>query len=279
MNTDGTAAQWMVIPSTSPQDAKTTSLVHHLRDDVLPQATRGTGLDVAVTGQTAVGIDFSDYLAARLPLFFAVVLALSFLLLMAVFRSILVPLKAVVMNLISIAAAYGVVVAVFQWGWGASLVGVGKGGPIEPFIPMMMFAIVFGLSMDYEVFLLSRIKEEHDRTHDNVRSVALGLERTGRIVTAAAVLISVVFLAFATSGVAFIKLFGIGLALAVLIDAFVIRATLVPAFMRLAGEVNWWAPAPMRRFYERFGISEHEPPSVAEDDLDLREPAEPVGTR
>jgi len=146
-------------------------------------------------------------------------------------------------------------------------------------MPILMFCVAFGLSMDYEVFLLSRIKEEHDRTHDNVRSVALGLERTGRIVTAAAVLISVVFLAFATSGVAFIKLFGIGLALAVLIDAFVIRATLVPAFMRLAGEVNWWAPAPMRRFYERFGISEHEPPSVAEDDLDLREPAEPVGTR
>ena len=118
-------------------------------------------------------------------------------------------------------------------------------------MPILMFCVAFGLSMDYEVFLLSRIKEEHDRTHDNVRSVALGLERTGRIVTAAAVLISVVFLAFATSGVAFIKLFGIGLALAVLIDAFVIRATLVPAFMRLAGEVNWWAPAPMRRFYER----------------------------
>jgi putative drug exporter of the RND superfamily len=136
-------------------------------------------------------------------------------------------------------------------------------GSLAATMPILMFCVAFGLSMDYEVFLLSRIKEEHDRTHDNASSVAIGLERTGRIVTAAAVIISVVFIAFSTSGVAFVKLFGIGLALAVLMDAFVIRATLVPSFMVLAGELNWWAPGPLRRFYDRFGISEAEPPSPA----------------
>ena len=254
MNTDGTAAQWMVIPSTSPQDAKTTSLVHHLRDDVLPQATRGTGLDVAVTGQTAVGIDFSDYLAARLPLFFAVVLALSFLLLMAVFRSILVPLKAVVMNLISIAAAYGVVVAVFQWGWGASLVGVGKGGPIEPFIPMMMFAIVFGLSMDYEVFLLSRIKEEWDRTGNNARAVADGLAKTARVITAAAAIMVFVFGSFLLESERVIKLFGLGLAIAVLLDATIVRMLLVPAVMELLGNKSWWLPRRLDRLLPKIDV-------------------------
>ena len=254
MNTDGTAAQWMVIPSTSPQDAKTTSLVHHLRDDVLPQATRGTGLDVAVTGQTAVGIDFSDYLAARLPLFFAVVLALSFLLLMAVFRSILVPLKAVVMNLISIAAAYGVVVAVFQWGWGASLVGVGKGGPIEPFIPMMMFAIVFGLSMDYEVFLLSRIKEEWDRTGNNARAVADGLAKTARVITAAAAIMVFVFGSFLLESERVIKLFGLGLAIAVLLDATIVRMLLVPAVMELLGNKSWWLPRWLDRLLPKIDV-------------------------
>ena len=183
-------------PGTSPQDDATTKLVHDLRDNVLPQATQGTGLDVAVTGQTAVNTDFSDFLSARLPWFFAVVLALSFLLLMAVFRSILVPLKAVVMNLLSIGAAYGLVVAVFQWGWGGSIIGIGEGGPIEPFIPMMMFAIVFGLSMDYEVFLLSRIKEEWDHTHDNARAVADGLAKTARVITAAAIIMVFVFGSF-----------------------------------------------------------------------------------
>jgi RND superfamily putative drug exporter len=254
MNTDGTAAQWVVIPSTSPQDAKTTALVHHLRDDVLPQATNGTDLDVAVTGQTAVGIDFSDYLAARLPLFFVVVLALSFLLLMAVFRSILLPLKAVVMNLISIAAAYGVVVAVFQWGWGASLVGVGKGGPIEPFIPMMMFAIVFGLSMDYEVFLLSRIKEEWDRTGNNARAVADGLAKTARVITAAAAIMVFVFGSFLLESERVIKLFGLGLAIAVLLDATIVRMLLVPAVMELLGNKSWWLPRWLDRLLPKIDV-------------------------
>jgi RND superfamily putative drug exporter len=242
LNTDKTAAQWLVYPTTAPQDAATTALVHHLRDDVLPKATQGTGLDVAVTGSTAIGIDFSDYLGARLPLFFGVVLALSFLLMMVVFRSILVPLKAVVMNLLSIAAAYGVVVAIFQWGWGASLIGVGEGGPIEPFVPMMMFAIVFGLSMDYEVFLLSRIKEEWDHTRDNARAVADGLARTARVITAAAAIMVFVFGSFLFESERVIKLFGLGLAVAVLLDATIVRMLLVPATMALLGDRNSWLP-------------------------------------
>jgi len=228
--------------------------VHHLRDDVLPQATRGTGLDVAVAGQTAVGIDFSDYLAARLPLFFAVVLGLSFLLMMVVFRSVLVPLKAVVMNLISIGAAYGVVVAVFQWGWASSLIGVGKGGPIEPFIPMMMFAIVFGLSMDYEVFLLSRIKEEWDRTGNNARAVADGLARTARVITAAAAIMVFVFGSFLLESERVIKLFGLGLAVAVLLDATVVRMLLVPATMELLGNKNWWLPRWLARILPKIDV-------------------------
>ena len=168
-NEDGTAALWRVIPTTAPQDSETTDLVNRLRSDVLPPATEGTGLDVAVAGSVAIGVDFTEYLSARLPWFFAAVLGLSFLLLMVVFRSLLVPLKAVIMNLLSIGAAYGIVVAVFQWGWGGALLNI-EGAPIEPFVPMMLFAIVFGLSMDYEVFLLSRIREEWDRTGDS-RSV------------------------------------------------------------------------------------------------------------
>jgi RND superfamily putative drug exporter len=165
---------WRVFPTTAPQDAATTELVQRLRSDVLPAAEGSTGAEVLVTGFVAVTVDFADYLAGRLVLFFAVVLALSFLLLMVVFRSLLVPLKAVVMNLLSIGAAYGVLVAVFQWGWLKGLVGV-EPAPIEPFIPMMLFAIVFGLSMDYEVFLLSRVREEWDRTGDARNSVADGL--------------------------------------------------------------------------------------------------------
>ena len=181
----GTAALWRVIPETAPQDEATTSLVNRLRADVLPAVEDQIGTDVAVTGFTAVGVDFSDYLAARLPYFFAAVLVLSFLLLMTVFRSVLVPLKAVIMNLLSIGSAYGIVVAIFQWGWLGGITGV-EPAPIEPFIPMMLFAIVFGLSMDYEVFLLSRVKEEWTRTHDSHRSVANGLAATAKVITAAA---------------------------------------------------------------------------------------------
>jgi RND superfamily putative drug exporter len=275
LNDDGTAAQWTVFSDYSPQDKETTSLVNRLRDDVLPAATQGTGLDVAVTGNTAVGIDFSEYLAARLPVFFAAVLALSFILLMVVFRSLLVPLKAVIMNLISIGAAYGVIVAVFQWGWGASLIGVGKGGPIEPFIPMMMFAIVFGLSMDYEVFLLSRIKEEWDRTGNNARAVADGLAKTARVITAAAAIMVFVFGSFLFDSERVIKLFGLGLSVAVLLDATVVRMLLVPATMELLGSRNWWLPRWLQRILPKIHV-EGTGPDVLEE-----EPAQPelVGAR
>ncbi len=241
-----TALVWRVFPTTAPQDAATTELVQRLRSDVLPAATESNGADVLVTGFVAVTVDFADYLAGRLVLFFAVVLALSFLLLMVVFRSLLVPLKAVVMNLLSIGAAYGVLVAVFQWGWLKGLVGV-EPAPIEPFIPMMLFAIVFGLSMDYEVFLLSRVREEWLRTGDSSRSVADGLAATARVITAAAAIMVFVFGSFLLEEARPIKLFGLGLALAVLLDATIVRLLLVPATMELLGDRNWWLPKWMDR--------------------------------
>jgi RND superfamily putative drug exporter len=196
---------------------------------------------VLVTGSVAASIDFADYLGARLPIFFMAVLTLSFLLLMLVFRSLLVPFKAVIMNLLSIGGAYGFLVAVFQWGWGVSLFGTGN-GPIEPFLPMMLFAIVFGLSMDYEVFLLSRIKEEYDRSGDAVTSVADGLAATARVITAAAAIMIVVFGSFVLEDNRVIKMFGMGLAIAVFLDATLVRMLLVPATMELLGERNWWLP-------------------------------------
>jgi putative drug exporter of the RND superfamily len=248
-----TAVLWRVVPTTAPQDAETTDLVNRLRDDVLPSATAGSGLDVAVAGGVAVGVDFTEYLSERLPYFFAAVLGLSFLLLMVVFRSLLVPLKAVIMNLLSIGAAYGIVVAVFQWGWGASLLDI-DGAPIEPFVPMMLFAIVFGLSMDYEVFLLSRIREEWDRTGDSRTSVADGLAHTARVITAAAAIMVVVFGSFLGESDRVVKLFGLGLSMAVLIDATIVRMLLVPATMELLGDRNWWIPRWLDRILPRVHI-------------------------
>ena len=266
-----TAALWRVIPTSAPQDESTTELVDRLRDDVLPEVTRDTGLDVAVTGGVAVNVDFSDYLAARLPLFFGAVLGLSFLLLMTVFRSVLVPLKAVVMNLLSIGAAYGIVVAVFQWGWLSDLSGV-EPAPIEPFMPMMLFAIVFGLSMDYEVFLLSRVKEEWNRTHDSHASVANGLAATARVITAAAAIMVFVFGSFLLESDRTIKLFGLGLSAAVLLDATVIRLLLVPATMELLGDKNWWFPRWLDRALPSVNV-EGEPEVVARDEERVLEPA------
>ena len=235
------AAIIQVIPTTGPQDAATADLVESLRDTVVPTAVEGSELVVNVSGSVAANIDFSSYLAGRIPLFFAAVLSLSFVLLMMVFRSVLVPLKAVIMNMLSIGAAYGVVVAVFQWGWGTSLLNTSP-GPIEPFVPMMLFAIVFGLSMDYEVFLLSRVKEEYDRTGDPVNSVADGLAMTARVITAAAAIMVVVFGSFIFEDNRIIKLFGLGLASAVFLDATLVRMLLVPATMELLGAKNWWLP-------------------------------------
>jgi RND superfamily putative drug exporter len=230
-----------VIPATAPQDEATTDLVELLRDDVVPAAVGGTGLDVNVTGAAAADIDLTNFLAGRVLVFFGVVLALSFVLLMAVFRSLLVPLKAVVMNALAMAATYGVIVAVFQWGWGGDLLGI-AGAPIEPFIPMILFAIVFGLSMDYEVFLLSRMREEHVRTGDAVESVADGLATTARVITAAAAIMVVVFGSFLFEDDRIIKMLGTGLASAVLLDVTLVRMLLVPATMQLLGDRNWWMP-------------------------------------
>ncbi|MCC7366184.1 MAG: MMPL family transporter [Dehalococcoidia bacterium] len=241
-NADGTAAIITIIPTTSPQERATANLVHDLRDEIIPGATAGSALDVKLGGVTASAQDFSDYTAERLPVFMGAVLALSFLLLLAVFRSVLVPLKAILMNLLSIGAAYGVLVAIFQWGWGLSLLGVGREGPVEAWVPMMLFAIVFGLSMDYEVFLLSRIREEFDRTGDNATAVADGLAATARVISAAAAIMVFVFASFVLGDERALKMAGLGLAVAVAVDATIIRLILVPAAMELLGNANWWMP-------------------------------------
>ncbi len=260
------ALLWTIVPTTSPQDEATTALVTELRDEVLPAVRSETGLNVLVTGQVAISIDFSDYLAGRLFLFFSAVLTLSFLLLMSVFRSLLVPLKAVIMNLLSIGAAYGVVVAIFQWGWLSDIFGVSP-APIEPFIPMMLFAIVFGLSMDYEVFLLSRVREEWLRTGDSRTSVADGLAATARVITAAAAIMVFVFGSFLLESERSIKLFGFGLAFAVFLDATVVRMLLVPATMELLGDRNWWLPRWLDRLLPNINVEG----TVEEVDEELRD--------
>ena len=236
-----------VYPTGSPQDASTAKLLHSVRDRVIPAAERGTGLRVLVGGQTAIFDDFSTVIAGKLPLFLGLVVALSFLLLMAVFRSLLIPLIASAMNILSAAAAFGVVTAVFQDGIGSSLVAIDKTGPIDAFVPVIMFAVLFGLSMDYEVFLVTRIYEEWHRRRDNAAAIAHGLAATGRTITAAAAIMVLVFGAFVLGGQWLIELFGIGLASAVLLDALIVRSVLVPALMLLAGEANWKLPSVLAR--------------------------------
>jgi len=242
LSEDGDMARWFTMPTTGPQDEATAQLIGRLRGEVLDPVSEEAGVDVVVSSFTAMGVDFSQYLGSRYPYFFGAILGLSFLLLMGVFRSVLVPLKAVLVNLLSIGAAYGIVVALFQWGWGSAAFGVSGGAPIEPFIPMMLFAIVFGLSMDYEVFLLSRMKEEYDRTHDNAGAVADGLAVTARVITAAAAIMVVVFGSFLLESDRVVKLMGMGLAVAVFLDATIVRMLLVPATMELLGDRNWWLP-------------------------------------
>ncbi len=256
-NPASSAALVRVVAKSAPQDVATDELVKRLRAEVIPASLGASSMAVFVTGSTPANVDFTSYLAGRTPIFFGAVLGLSFLLLMVVFRSLLVPLKAVIMNLLSIGAAYGVVVAIFQWGWGASIVGVGKGGPIEPFLPMMLFAIVFGLSMDYEVFLLSRMKEEFDRTKDNASAVADGLAMTARVITAAAAIMVVVFGAFVFEDDRTVKMFGIGLAVAVFLDATIVRMLLVPATMELLGDRNWWLPKWLDRLLPNLNVEGH----------------------
>ncbi|MEU3971582.1 MMPL family transporter [Streptomyces bacillaris] len=231
----------------APQDERTTSLVNRLVDDVLPQAVSGTDASTYVTGTTAAQVDFLDIVSSRLPLIIAVVVALAFLVILAVFRGLLVAVKAAVLNVLSIAASYGVVVAVFQWGWGGPALGVSGKVPIESYVPMMMFAIVFGLSMDYEIFLLSRIHEAWVRTGDARASVAHALEITARVITCAALIMVSVFAAFVISDNIVVKMLGLGLAASVLIDATVVRLLLVPAVMTLLGRSAWWIPGPLDR--------------------------------
>ncbi len=242
-------------PTASPQSATTEAVVHALRDDVIPAATAGTGVAGYVGGETAGSVDASSYLSSRLVWVIGVVLVLSFLLLMAVFRSLAIPLKAVVVNLLSVGAAYGVIVAVFQWGWVGGLIGIGATGPIDPWIPLMMFTILFGLSMDYEVFLLSRIREEWRLHGDNSTAVADGLAKTARVITAAAAIMICVFGSFVIGDpLHVLKVFGLGLAAAIFIDATLVRMVLVPSVMELLGRANWWMPGWLDRRVPRLGV-------------------------
>ena len=265
-NADHTGAVIVVYPTTSPQSAQTEALVQTLRNDVIPPVTNGTGVDAQVGGQTAASIDAANFLGHRLFVVIGAVLILSFILLMVVFRSLVLPLKAVIMNLLSVGAAYGVMVAVFQWGWGGRVIGIGETGPIDPWIPVALFVVLFGLSMDYEVFLLSRIREEWLRTEDNSLAVADGLAVTGRIITAAAAIMFCVFASFVIKDpLHILKVFGLGLATAVLVDATIVRMMLVPSIMEILGPVNWWMPHWLDRSIPNVGI-EHVPqpqPAIA----------------
>ena len=253
-------------PDSSPQSTQTESLVNHLRRTVIPPIEHATGTTAYIGGVTAAQIDFSRVLANKLWLFIGVVVLLSALLLMIVFRSLLIPLQAAAMNLLSIGASMGIVVAVFQWGWLGSALGI-EPGPIAAFLPVMVFAIVFGLSMDYEVFLVSRIHEEWTHGADNSAAVREGLIRTGRVITAAAAVMVAVFASFILGGQRILELFGLALASAVLLDAIVIRCILLPATLQLLGERTWWFPARLDRRLPRLAIEpgpQRHPESAAE---------------
>jgi RND superfamily putative drug exporter len=254
INEAGTAAIVTATPATSPQAEATTELVERLRGTVIPEALAGTGVTASVGGVTAALEDQSDYVVERMPLFIAGVVGLSFLLLLIAFHSPLISLKAGIMNLLSVSAAYGVMTLFAQGGALGSLIGIDHEVPIAPFMPVMMFAILFGLSMDYEVFLISRIREEYLKDGDTRRAVADGLAKTARVITAAAAIMVVVFLAFVTSPEVFLKLFGIGLASAIFLDATVVRMVLVPAVMQLLGARNWWIPSWLEQVLPRLDV-------------------------
>ena len=240
-NPQGDAAVMTVVTLYAPQDKQVETMVHELREKAIPQATAGTGVRGYVAGATPAFIDIGDRIRERMPVFFGAVIGLSFILLMVVFRSVMVPLKAAIMNLLSIGASFGVVVAIFQFGWGADLFGI-KPGPIEVFLPMMLFSILFGLSMDYEVFLISRIREEYLNHGRNSDAVAHGLSTTARVITAAAAIMISVFVSFVLGPNRTIKEFGVGLATAIFVDATIVRLILVPSTMELLGNANWWLP-------------------------------------
>jgi putative drug exporter of the RND superfamily len=266
----GTISVVQLTPTTSPQSVQTVSLIDRLRHDVIPSAEAGTTLHVYVGGQTAIFKDFAGVLSGKLPLFIGVVVLLGCLLLMVAFRSIVIPLTAAVMNLLAAGASFGVVVAVFQWGWGSEALGLGKPGPVEAFLPVMMLAILFGLSMDYQVFLVSRMHEEWVATGDNRRSVRVGQAATGRVITAAAAIMICVFLAFVLGGQRVVAEFGLGLSTAILLDALVLRTVLVPAAMQLFGPANWWLPAWLDRILPHLTVEPAPAPTTSGEDPHLR---------
>jgi len=264
---DSPIAVITLTPTTSPQSAQTATLIDHLRGDVIPAAEAGTGLRVYLGGQTAIFQDFAGVMTGKLPLFITIVVLLGALLLMVAFRSILIPLTAAVMNVLAAGASFGVVVAVFQWGWGSEALSLGRPGPVEAFLPVMLLAILFGLSMDYQVFLVSRMHEEWVKTGDNRSAVRVGQAATGRVITAAAAIMICVFLAFVLGGERDIAQFGLGLATAILLDALILRTVLVPATMQLFGKANWWIPGWLDRVLPHLSFeAPNEPHFEAADD-------------
>jgi RND superfamily putative drug exporter len=265
-------AVFLVYPTSAPQSLATTNLVEQLRRDTLPPVAHSTGASILVGGQQATTIDFTNVLSSKLPLFIGIVVALSALLLLIVFRSLVIPIQAAFMNLLSIGASLGVVVAIFQWGWLGSLFNV-KGGPIEAFIPVMLFAIVFGLSMDYEVFLVSRIHEEWTRRRNASEAVTRGLASTGRVITAAATIMICVFLSFAVGDERVLKLFGLSLASAVFLDAFVVRSLLLPSVLELLGRRTWAIPSWLGRRLPHLAIDRPDTPLVPGGREPIEQPA------
>jgi RND superfamily putative drug exporter len=262
---DGTVASIMVVPSSAPQDEATTQLLDRLRAEVDPALEQATGAGIYVGGAQAITSDFTTVLTDALPIFLLVVVGFGFLALTLLFHSLVVPLTAALTSLLSFGAAMGITVAVFQWGWLAGPLGISGTGPIMPFLPIMVFAILFGLSMDYQVFLVSRMQEEWARTGDNAASVRRGLAGSGRVVMIAAAIMASVFLAFVPTPDATIKLFGIALASAVIIDAFIVRLILVPSLMSMLGKANWWLPGWLDRILPKVQIEPGED-EIADDE-------------
>ncbi len=276
LNAEAGVATLVAFPTTAPQDDATLDTIKRLRAEVLPPVLEESPARAHIGGQTASWADIGDKVSDRMPLFIAAVILLSFLLLTLVFRSILVPLKAALLNLLSIGAAYGVLVMVFQWGWGIGVIGLESTAPIDPFIPLFMFAVLFGLSMDYEVFLLSRIREEYLATGDNDTSVIHGIAGTARVITSAALIMISVFLGFAMGEDPAIKMVGLGLATAIFVDATIVRMVLVPATMKLMGDANWWMPSWLDRLLPTIGIEGET--RLPEPEMEAALVPEPVGT-
>jgi len=270
----GDTALITVVPRTGPQDAATERLVHALRDDVIPAATEGTGAEVHVGGATAANIDINQLIVGRLALLIGGVILVSMLLLLLAFRSVVISITAAVMNLLSVAAAYGVASFFLGGGWAGHLIGIDAATPMAAFVPLIMFALLFGLSMDYEVFLISRVREAWVRSRRNSESITTGLASTGRVITAAAAIMIVVFASIIPSDQVFIKIFGIGMVAAILVDATLIRMLLVPAVMHVLGRSNWWLPASLARRLPQVHIEG--PPITSAQPLENSEPV-PVG--